>query len=449
MPSPDVLILGAGLAGLSAGVELTRRGMRVLVLEQRPYAGGRTRSFVDPTTGDTIDNGQHLLMGCYAATRRYLSLIGSEHLTFLQPSLRIDFIHAGGRTASLACPSLPAPLHVGLGMLDLSSLSFTDRLKLLTVGAAIVGTSPRKEQWLDTITVDAWLRQLGQSEAARRHLWDIIAIGALNERPEHVSALLFFRVLRAAFLGNAQNASMLIPRAGLSEVLVDPAVRFIEQHGGAVRTGEDISAVDILGDTIRAVKTERGAVYSASACISTLPFFAFERVFPSLVLKARKPVPPGAMSQHYRPSTILGINLWFDRDVMTQEFAALLGSRIHWVFNRTRMTGAGAPGMQLSLTVSGADEYDNWEKDAVVRMGVEELQRYLPRVKEATLRHAIVIREKRATFVPEPGLEAFRPRTDTALANLFLAGDWTDTGYPATIEGAVLSGRRAAERMGG
>ncbi len=449
MPSPDVLILGAGLAGLSAGVELAQRGRRVLVLEQRPYAGGRTRSFVDPTTGDTVDNGQHLMMGCYAATRRYLSLIGSDHLTSLQPTLRIDFIHPGGHTASLTCPSLPAPLHVGVGMLDLSSLSLVDRLKLLQVGAAIVGTSPRKEQWLDTMTVDAWLTHLGQSESSRRHLWDIIAIGALNERPEKVSALLFFRVLRAAFLHDAQNASMLIPRAGLSEVLIDPAVRFIEQHGGIVRTGQDVTAVDITGDRIRSVRTEAGTAYSAPATICALPFFAFERAFPASVVRTQKPLPSAPLEERFRPSTILGINLWFDRDVMTQEFAALLGSRIHWVFNRTRMTGAGGPGMQLSLTVSGADEYDAWEKDALVRMGTEELRRYLPRVKDATLRHAMVMKEKRATFVPEPGLEAFRPRTDTTLANLFLAGDWTDTGYPATIEGAVLSGQRAAERAAG
>jgi len=448
--TPDVVIIGAGLAGLSAAVELSRRGNRVLLLEQRPYAGGRVRSFTDSVTGDTVDNGQHLLMGCYAATRSYLTLIGSDHLAALQPSLRIDFLHPGGRVSSLKCPPLPAPLHAGLGMLNLASLPLADRLRLLRVGLQLLTTSPQKERELDSLSVDEWLTRLSQTGDAKKYLWNVIAVGALNEKPVNVSALLFFRVLRSAFFGNRQNSSMLIPRAGLSEVLVNPAVRYIEAHGGTVLCSEEMVSAEISGGRIESLRASGGEIHTAPVIISAVPFFAFSRIFPPGSLQTRRDFSAGGIQDHFRPSTILGINLWFDRAVMDQEFAALLDSRIHWVFNRSRMlsgTLAASERRQLSLTVSAAEEYEEWDKEALVRMSMKELERYLPRVKEAVLVHSLVLKEKRATFVPSPGLEDFRPRATSALSNLFIAGDWTDTGYPATIEGAVLSGQRAAESL--
>ena len=182
----DVIIVGGGLSGLSAAVDLVTRGCTTLLLEQRPFLGGRTYSYRDDVTGDSVDNGQHLLMGCYHETRWLLKRIGSDHLATLQPNLKIDFVHPEKGTASLSCPPLPAPLHILAGLLALRSISFRDRLKLLRVGWELVFLSAEQERRLESITVDEWLSSLGQTALNKKYLWDIIAIGTLNDDPRTV-----------------------------------------------------------------------------------------------------------------------------------------------------------------------------------------------------------------------------------------------------------------------
>ena len=179
----DAIIIGGGLAGLAAGVDLSSRGISVLLLEQRPHLGGRTYSFVDEKTGDVVDNGQHLMMGCYHATRWLLSTIGSDRLAVLQPNLHIDFLHPVRGRSSLHCPQLPSPFHLLAGLMTLGNLSFVDRLKLLRVGLEIRKKPALIEPQIASLTVHQWLDQLGQSEENKKYLWDVIAIGSLNDDP--------------------------------------------------------------------------------------------------------------------------------------------------------------------------------------------------------------------------------------------------------------------------
>jgi squalene-associated FAD-dependent desaturase len=475
----DVIIIGGGLSGLSAAVDLTARGHRILLLEQRPFLGGRTYSFVDEVTGDVVDNGQHLLMGCYHETRRYLRLIGSDHLATLQPNLRIDFLHPEKGPATLSCPPLPSPLNVLAGLLRLQSLPLSDRLKILRVGWELQFLSSERERQLGSMTVDDWLSSLGQTPLNKKYLWDILAIGTLNDDPKTVSALLFYRVLKAAFLGTKEDSSLLIPKVGLSELLVDPAVRFLKEHGAEIRPVCGVKEILVEGQRVRGVRCDDGSIVPAAAYISAVPYHALQSLsFPSFqhsseLRGSSTPEPEGSSGiesrysgfrhqagfqraelpqntviqalSRFESSPIITIHLWLDRSIMGQEFVALLDSRVQWIFDKSKIFGLKGDRHYLSLVISGAAQYVAMEKDQLVSLAMEDLRRVLPKAESARVIHSVVVKEKRATFSPKPEVEPHRPSAATGLKNFFLAGDWTNTGYPATIEGAVKSGRTAVE----
>jgi squalene-associated FAD-dependent desaturase len=438
-------VIGGGLAGLSAAVDLASRGIAVLLVEQRQHLGGRTYSFVDETTGDVVDNGQHLLMGCYEATRWLLKTIGSESNATLQPNLHIDFLHPLRGSAALHCPSLPAPLHLLGGLLSLRTLSMSDRLKLLRVGMELRKDPKRVEPAIAALTVHQWLDALGQSEENKKYLWDIIAIGSLNDDPREVSALLFYRVLRSAFLGRKENASLLVPRVGLSELFVDPSVTYIRSRRGEIILGCGVDESLLDGSRLAGVRCSDGNIREARVFISAVPWYTASPLFSNAAGRLG-----WVVNGHLQSSPIVTINLWFDRVVMDQDFVALLDSRVHWVFNKSKIYGNQVPDRQyLSLVISGAGSLVNLSSEELLRAALDDLHRFLPRTKTANVVHYLVLKEKRATFSPRPDVEQHRPASETPISNLFLAGDWTNTGYPATIEGAVLSGRRAAEKAAG
>lgn len=446
MNAYDVIIFGGGISGLSAAVELSTQGCKVLILEQRQNLGGRVYSFVDTVTGDIVDNGQHLMMGCYHATRRYLKIIGTEHLAHLQGALRIDFLHPKGLQSAFTCPALPAPVHVFAGLLGFKAVPLSDRWKMLKVAMNLISTSQAKERELDQMTADEWLTQMGQSKMSRKHLWDVITIGALNNYPQNASALMLFRVLRAAFFGKRQNSSLLIPRVGLSKLFVVPAVQLIRKHGGTVQIGIQVKSFDFDKERITSVRTSDGKKFRAKTYISAVPWYEFERFKLTTHTKQSKKF-------LFHSSPIIAIHLWLDREVTDLEFAAMLETRVQWIFNKTKLLQAvkpmssGAGRQYLSLVISGAQEFVGLSKEQLVKIATEDLRLVLPQARNAKVVHSIVIKEKRATFTPQPELETLRPDTRTDFLNLFLAGDWTDTGYPATIEGAVSSGKKAAAQL--
>ncbi|MFH0990285.1 MAG: hydroxysqualene dehydroxylase HpnE [bacterium] len=439
----DAIIIGGGLAGLSAAVDLSAKGCSVLLLEQAPHLGGRVYSFIDSTTGDRVDNGQHLLMGCYHATRRFLHEIGSAHLAVLQPQLRIDYLGPDEETALLKCTALPSPFNLLSGLLRLQSLSIRERGNLLRVGIALQKPPDIVEPLLREMTVEEWLMQLGQSELARSRFWNIVAIGALNNDPATASALLFYRVLRAVFSGDSSNASLMIPAVGLSELFSTPALHTLRNHNAQVLMGTRVSQFRTEGRKIVGVQCADGSVFRARTVIAAIPPASLQKLLQTSGLAS---LPLFNTLQSFQASSILGINLWFDREVMQQEFVALLESPIHWIFNKTRISRHGSLVPQhLALVISAADEYMGMEKQQILSLVTDELKRYLPLSRGANLVQSIVIKAKRATFLQTPAVESLRPQAATPISNLFLAGDWMDTGYPATIEGAVLSGVTAAQ----
>ncbi|MHB1050080.1 MAG: hydroxysqualene dehydroxylase HpnE [Bacteroidota bacterium] len=437
--APDAVIIGGGMAGLSAAVDLVRRGHTVVLVEQKQHLGGRTYSFVHPETGDDIDNGQHLMMGCYHSTLRYLQTIGMMDAVEIQKHLTILFRRKGKPSGLLKSGRLPAPFHILSGLLHLTILPLSHRLRLLRVGVELLVRNPDTDRHLQSITVDRWLDEMKQPPENKEYLWNIIAIGALNDSPAVISAAMFVKVLKSAFFGARQNSSMVIPKRGLSSVLIDAAESYIRSQGSRIVLNSAVKNIDIEDSTVQSVIMESGEVFIPSTVISAVPYFDFPRLFPGAASSVIKNI------DAFVSSPIITIHLWFDAHFVEEKFAALIGSRIHWVFNKTEIYGKKGEGlMYLSLVVSGAHDLIGKSKEDLVAIAHDELKQFYPAASLAAIVHSLVIKEKRATFSPSVEIESQRPAARTAVNNLFIAGDWTDTKLPATIEGAVQSGYESA-----
>ncbi|HMV86077.1 MAG TPA: hydroxysqualene dehydroxylase HpnE [Blastocatellia bacterium] len=444
-PSPSVLILGGGFAGLAAAVELAERGIKVLLLERRAFLGGRAYSFTDKTTGDTVDNGQHLMMGCYHHTIRFLKKIGAFHKLKFQANPQVDFLSEENKTvsrASFKCPSWPAPLHLLAGLAKLETLNWRDRLHALRIGLELRTLNGNRER-LSDITVRDWLNQLGQTETMQRRFWDLVAIATLNETPDRASADMFARVLDQAFMHTRQDSTMVISKTGLSELYTEDARKFIEDRGGEVRLNADVARIEFENQRARRVVLRSGEVIEAGTIISAVPYFALRRMIAEDVLATSHSL---RCLTELNSAPIVSINLWYAEPVTELEFTGLLDSRIEWVFNKNAIAGnAGSKPQHLALVISGAHELAKLPKEELIALAVAEMNRFFPLARTQQPFHAFVAREQDATMSHTVGVARLRPTYRTEFENFFLAGDWTATGLPATIESAVQSGHECAQ----
>ncbi len=440
-PSRPVVILGGGFAGLAAAVDLAERGRQVLLLERRAFLGGRAYSFVDKTTGDVVDNGQHLLMGCYHHTLNFLGKIGARDKLKFQNSPRVDFLHEHEGHASFQCPNLPAPLHLLAGLARLQSIGWEDRLRALRVGIALQRLNGNRAELAD-LTVREWLTRLGQSERMQQRFWDIVALATLNEAPERASADMFARVLDQAFLHAKRDSTMVISRVGLSDLYTTDAQSFIEARGGVIRLNAEIADIEFDGQRAVGVSLRDGERIAAETIISAVPYFALRRMLaPELMAKS----PSLRHLPEFKSAPIVTINLWYDRSVTELEFVGLLDSPVEWVFNKNAIAGESNRARQhLALVISGAHTAAKQTKEELIALATNEMARFFPAARQAQLQHAFVVREHDATISHTVGLARLRPPQRTEFENFFLAGDWTATGLPATIEGAVWSGQECA-----
>jgi hydroxysqualene dehydroxylase len=459
---PDVVVIGAGFAGLSAAVRLTELGQRVLVLEARSRLGGRATAFADSETGELVDNGQHVLLGCYTATFAFLETIGALDNVRLQAQLAVTMIDRAGRRSRLICPQLPAPWHLLGGVFEWDAFSWKDRFSVLGMNAPIKlavrqaradaerrllshdgGHKPSSSSGLIAAspgeTVEAWLVRHRQTERVREMLWRPLALAALNQPANRAGAALFARVLAEMFSGDARAAAIALPTKPLHLMYAEPARAWLESHGGEVRTGA-AATVRLSDDGVSTVDAA-GESWRPKIVVSAVPWFAVEQLFPQPP-PTLAPVVDAASRMSASP--IATVNLWFDRPVIDEAFVGLPGRAMQWVFDKRTIFGSS--GSYLSLVSSGAEELVGLGNEQVIGMALDELVDALPVVRSAGLVRSTVVRERQATFSLAPG-QPSRPLTETGLRGLYLAGDWIDTGLPATIESAVRSGHAAAEAI--
>jgi squalene-associated FAD-dependent desaturase len=436
-----VAIIGGGFAGLAAAVELAARGLEPIVLEARPQLGGRAYSFVDAASGEAVDNGQHALMGCYAHTLAFLERIGAGGKLVRQPNLRVAMAQRGGRAGVIACAPLPGPLHMLTGVLGYRLLCGRERCQALLAGLRIQRLYRGNDPRLAASTVAELLGGLGQSDHAQASFWNPVAIAALNETPQRAAALPFAAVLARAFFGSRRDSQFVLPGVGLSELYTGDARRFIERRGGRVELHAPVAELALTDRRISAATLRDGRRVAADAWIAAVP----PRALASLLPDGLRDAPPFRCLDAFGASPIVSLHLWLDRPVLAPDFLGLIGTTTQWLFNRSRLLRQETGGGQcLSAVISAGHDVVQWDNARITATVLDELRAVVPAARAAQLVRSVVVKEKQATISTTPAVDRLRPAPQTPIDNLFLAGDWTATGLPATIESAVVSGDRAA-----
>lgn len=456
MDRRSVVVAGGGLAGISAACELADSGYRVTLLEKRPFLGGRAYSYTDKATGTTVDNGQHVFLGCCTEYIRFLERLGVRDQAHLQARFRVPVLDKVWGRSVLKAADLPPPLHLGPSLIGYKSLSPREKIMATVAFSAIQRLDRSKHPELDDITFEAWLRAHGQSAHAIRSLWNLIVLPTLNDDASRVSADLALMVFQEGFLRSRTGANVGWAKVGLTSLIGEAARRYIEDRGGEVRLGDGVRGVRLEAGHMASLQTDSGEL-TADSYVIALPVERVLGVLPESLHEDQFFARAGRIVT----SPIVNVHLWYDRPVWGEAFAAFLNTPVQWVFNKSRLWGPSSPagaglgtgdedaGQYLDISLSGARDFIDMPNAEIVALFTKEMWALLPKTRGAGLTRAIVVKQRDATFAPRPGVRRLRPTQTTPVPDLFLAGDWTETGWPATMESAVRSGRLAANGVMG
>jgi zeta-carotene desaturase len=501
-----VAVAGGGLAGLAAACALADAGFRVTLFEKRPFLGGRASSYEHPGTGEVVDNCQHVLLGCCTNLIEFYRRTGVEDK--IRWYDKLVFLEPGGQASFIAPSFLPAPLHTAPAFLRAACLGWRDKLAIAHAMMILAGVLPdgeaqpflnrllgevedyprsrkRGETWGTPMLRDTgenfleWLRRQRQTEQAIERFWKTILVSALNEDLDRISVPYAAQVVRESFLKSPAAGRMGVPTVPLTE-LYNAAGDYVRARGGTLhfRCPVDGFTARPTGVQLNLRQEEnRRSICEGDApplsrslrqggefdyLVITLPFDALDRVLPDVP----ESTPLRDKLSHFGTSPITGIHLWFDRQISDLDHAVLLDRTIQWMFHKSRLqpmrteqtefpllakaARSGAPtdvGSYVELVVSSSKTLIDKSRTEIVDLALSEVREFFPMARQANLMKSTVIKEVNATYSPRPGMDAHRPSAVTAWPRVFLAGDWTATGWPATMEGAVRSGYLAAEAL--
>jgi squalene-associated FAD-dependent desaturase len=438
----SVIVIGGGLAGLSAACSLADAGYQVRLLEKRRYLGGRASSYEHPGTGEVIDNCQHVLLGnCVNLIDLYRRLGVSDAIRWFD---RLTFVEPGGRRSILEPSFLPAPFHDMPAFLRAQAFSFSDKLAIgRGLSAFITGIPKDSEE-----NFAHWLARHGQTIGAINRFWKPVLISALNEDPDRMSVHYAGQVIRKSLLLSPGAGRMGVPTIPLSE-LYSRAIDYIESRGGQVNLNSAPESFQWFEATQQWTVTTGDQSFTSDAVVLALAFEGLSKLLPSM------PQNPEAGQLainlgHFAHSPITGIHLWFDREITDLEHAILLDATIQWLFHKSRLQPEkrrADSGSYVELVVSSSKSMVEMQRQEIIDLALRELAEFFPLVAQVKLVKAAVVKEVRATYSIRPQLDSLRPTAVSPWPQVFLAGDWVATGWPATMEGAVRSGYMAAEAV--
>jgi zeta-carotene desaturase len=445
-PQPTVAVAGGGLAGLAAACALADSGFRVTLFEKRPFLGGRASSYEHPGTGEVVDNCQHVLFRVCTNLIEFYERIGvADQIRWYD---QMNFIEPGGRTSVMKSSPLPAPLHTAPSFLQFPFLSAADKIAIARAMVPLTLMAQR-----DTgKSFQDWLDHHGQTKRAVERFWRPILISALSEELDRISISAAAQVVRESMKSTAAR-HMGVPTVPLTD-LYNAAGDYIRARGGTLHVRTSLAYLTSSESQVTLRTINRDSERPGTTpdvfdyCVAALPFDALDRI----LLDTPGSGPLRKQLSHFENSPITGIHLWFDRQVSDLDHAVLLDRTIQWMFHKSRLqpmrSADGQPsGSYIELVVSSSKTLIDKSRAEIVELVLAEVREFFPAARAANLVKSTVIKEVNATYSPRPGIDAHRPAPVTAWPRVFLAGDWTASGWPATMEGAVRSGYQAAEAL--
>ena len=448
----DVVILGGGIAGIAAALELLDAGLRVTLVEARSFLGGRAFSFTDSATNLELDNGQHVTVACCTHFIGFLERLGARDSWFLQDRLRIPVLDRHGRKGELASSRLPSPLHLLPAFLAYPHLGALDKLRTLA-GMMRARFANRNSPRLEEITFYQWLRENWQSERAISNLWNLVVEPTLNDHVRDVSAAMGLMIVQDGMLAGAHSADLGYAEKGLLASIGRPARRLLEDRGARLILNAPVRQVSCAPQPegvegpapVSSVTLASGEEIRGLNYISALPFNVLLDVLPD----EQRAHPFFYALTKLQWSPIVNLHILYDRPVMREPFCVFVDSPLQWVFNRSLIEGwpSEDEGQLLTVSVSAAWELVDLPREELTEMFLREMAEVFPAAGEAVVKRVNVVKQRDATFRCLPGANRLRPGAVTPVPNLYLVGEWTNTGWPSTMESAVRSGYAAARAV--
>lgn len=429
-----VLVIGAGVAGISAAIRLSENGFAVTLVESRSFVGGRTYSIFDKATGETIDNGQHIFAGAYNHFFYILEKLGTIHSLEKQRHLKVKFYDKSSDSYTLDTSLLPGRLGTLAALMKIDKFNISSKIRIacffIKISFNLIDA--------DGLTALELLKEEKQSDDTIRYFWEPLILATCNGPIKEISANLFITVLKQAFFSKKERASLVFSKVPL-QALLSPIDDYLKRKNGELLLKKTVKSIIFEGNKASGVQFQDSSVIQADYIVSALPSDSCFSIMPENVKKFCP------LASRLRYSPITSVYLWYDIDFLAESFAGFIGSPVQWIFNQRKISDCDPsqkenfPG-HYALTISASNDFLDKSNEEVLKICTGEINTYLPASYKANLLRSKVIKAEKATLLISPEIDSIRPGQRTPIQNLFIAGDWTDTKLPATIESAAKSG---------